>query len=99
MNTTIKSVHFDIDTPTREWVQQKADKLQFAQDKIVDLDFTFTKIKDHSFEVEAKIHFRWGVHTVVKLESYDLAQGIERLIDKLDKKVRKEVDKITDHKA
>lgn len=99
MNTTIKSVHFDIDAMTREWVGQKIEKLQFADDKIVDLDFTFTKVKDHSFELEAKIHFRWGVHTVIKLESYDLPQGIEKLIDKLDNKIRKEVDKITEHKA
>lgn len=98
MNITIKSVHFDVDDLTREHLEVRTQKLDFAADKIVDLDFTLTREKDHQFELEAKIHFRWGVHAVIKTKSFDLNQGIHELTDKVDMKVRKEVDKVQEHK-
>jgi putative sigma-54 modulation protein len=98
MNTTIKSVHFDADELTKELIETRLQKLEFAADKIEDMDFTLTKEKDHSFELEAKIHFRWGQHDIVKNGGYELHKAITELIDKVDQKVRKEVDRIQDHK-
>jgi putative sigma-54 modulation protein len=98
MNTTIKSVHFDADDLTKELIETRLQKFDFASDKIVDLDFTLTKEKDHSFELEAKVHFRWGTNAVIKTSGYELHKSINELIDKLDQKVRREVDKMQDHK-
>jgi putative sigma-54 modulation protein len=98
MNMTIKSVHFDADELTKELIETRLQKLEFAADKIENLDFTLTKEKDHSFELEAKLHFRWGQHDVVKNGGYELHKAITELIDKVDQKVRKEVDRIQDHK-
>jgi ribosome-associated translation inhibitor RaiA len=36
---------------------------------------------------------------VIKVHAYDLHEAINALIDKLDHKIRKERDKITDHKG
>ena len=99
MDSTVKSVHFDIDDLTRDLLDHKMEKLDFASDKVQDMDFTFTKDKSHTYELEAKIHFRWGDNSVIKLETYDLREGINKLVDKVDQKVRKEVDKIQDRKT
>lgn len=98
MNTTIKSVHFDADDLTKELIETRLQKLDFAADKIVDLDFTLTKEKTHSFLLEVKIHFRWGANAIIKNSGYDLHKAINELIDKLDQKVRKEVEKVQEHK-
>ncbi|TVR67976.1 MAG: HPF/RaiA family ribosome-associated protein [Spirochaetaceae bacterium] len=99
MNTTIKSVHFDADDLTKEHLEERLHKIDFAADKIVDMDFTLTREKDRQFELEAKMHFRWGKKSVVKLKSFDLNQGIHELVDKVDLKVRKEVEKVQEHKG
>ena len=99
METTIKSVHFDVDELSKELLENHVSKLDFAADKIVTMDFTLTKEKDHNFHLEAKIHFRWGKNTVVKTGSYDLRHGINELSDKVDLKVRKEIEKQQDHKG
>ena len=98
MNTTIKSVHFDADDLTKELIETRLQKIDFAADKIVDLDFTLTKEKEHSFLLEAKVHFRWGPTAVIKTGGYELHKSINELIDKLDQKVRKEVEKVQEHK-
>lgn len=98
MNMTIKSVHFDADDLTKELIETRLQKIDFAADKIVDLDFTLTKEKGHSFVLEAKVHFRWGPTAVIKNSGYDLHKAINELIDKLDQKVRKEVEKVQEHK-
>jgi putative sigma-54 modulation protein len=99
MEMTIKSVHFYVDDLSKELIESRLEKLNFAADKIVAMDFTLTREKDHTFLLESKIHFRWGKNTVVKASAYDLRQGINELTDKLDLKVRKEVEKLQDHKG
>ena len=99
MNMTIKAVHFDADDQTKQLLETRMQKIDFAADKIVDLDFTLTKEKDHMFALEAKIHFRWGTNAVIKSDSYELNKGINELVEKVDQKVRKEVEKKQDHKA
>lgn len=98
MKLGIKGVHFDVKDETKEFIEAKLEKLDFARDYIVDLDFTLTK-ENPEFEAEAKLHLKWGHQSVIKVHSFDLHEGINTLIDKLDHKVRKERDKITDHKS
>ena len=98
MELEIKGVHFDVKDETKEFIEEKLTKLDFAKDFIVDLDFTLTR-ENPDYEVEAKLHLKWGHQSVIKVHSYDLHEGINTLIDKLDHKVRKEREKVTDHKA
>lgn len=49
--------------------------------------------------MEAKIHFHWGQRDIVKTGEYELNKAINELIDKVDMKVRKEIDKVQDHKS
>ncbi len=98
MKLDIKGVHFDVKDETKEFIEAKLEKLEFARDYIVDLDFTLTK-ENPEFEAEAKLHLKWGHQSVIKVHSFDLHEGINTLIDKLDHKVRKEREKVTDHKS
>ena len=98
MELDIKGVHFEVKDETREFIQAKLEKLEFASEYIVDLDFTLTK-ENPEYEVEAKLHLKWGHQSVIKTHAFDLHEGIHALIDKLDHKIRKEREKITDHKS
>ena len=98
METSVKAVHFTMDDLTQELLDKRLEKLDFANDKVQDLDFTFTREKTHNFVLEAKLHFRWGSNTVIKNEDFDLRSGINQLMEKVNYKVRKEVDKKQDHK-
>jgi len=96
MNIDIQAVHFDLKDETRELLDRKLTKLDFAREHIIELEFHF-KLEKHEYELDVEVHFRWGKKHVVKLKAFDLHEGIERLIDKLELKVRKEKDKIKDH--
>lgn len=98
MELGIKGVHLDLKDETKEYIEEKLEKLDFARDYIVDLDFTLTK-DNPDYEVEAKLHLKWGHQSVIKVHSFDLHEGIHALIDKLDHKIRKEREKITDYKS
>jgi putative sigma-54 modulation protein len=98
MELDIKGVHLNVKDETKDFITEKLEKLDFASDYIVALDFTLTK-DNPDYEVEAKLHLKWGHQSVIKVHSYDLHEGINTLVDKLDHKIRKEHEKITDHKA
>ena len=97
MELEIKGVHFTVHDETRELIAAKLEKLDFASDYIVDLQFTLTR-ENSEFLVEVKLHLSWGHSSVIKVRNHNLHEGIGILIDKLDHKIRKERDKITDHK-
>lgn len=97
MELEIKGVHFTVHDDTHELITTKLEKLEFAAEYIVDLQFTLTR-ENSDFLAEVKLHLSWGHSSVIKVRSYDLHEGINTLIDKLDHKIRKERDKVTDHK-
>jgi putative sigma-54 modulation protein len=96
MHLDIEAVHFDLKEETQEFVEHRLGKIDFAKDMIVDLEFTFVK-ETHEYELEAKVHFRWGNSHVIKVKSFELHEGIDTLIDKLELKVKKEKDKVKEH--
>jgi putative sigma-54 modulation protein len=96
MNIDIKAVHFDLHDETKELIEKRSHKLEFAQELIVDLLFTLTKQKSTNI-AETNINFRWGTTTHIKTESYDLHESIDKLFDKIEHKVHKEKDKIQQH--
>lgn len=97
MDVDVQAVHFELKDETRDFIDERIKKIEFASDLIVDLLFTLVREK-HEFVEEVKIHFRWGKSNVIKLKSFDLHEGLDKLIDKLEAKVRKEKGKIKEHK-
>ncbi|MDR1316864.1 MAG: HPF/RaiA family ribosome-associated protein [Spirochaetales bacterium] len=95
MTIEIKSIHCDLPDDYRERIEKKLHKIEFAQDMIVSLVCTVSKTKDYS--LEADIHFRWGAVAHIKVNDFDLHEGITRLSEKIGAKVAREKDRIKGH--
>ena len=96
MHLDIKGVHLDVTDEMKDYVDKKVQKLNFAQDMIMDLLITLTKEKN-SYRIEVTINFRWGSSAHIGVDSFDFFEGIDTLMDKLESKVIKEKEKIQQH--
>lgn len=96
MNLEIRGIHYTISDTTREFFDKKLERIHFATDNIVDLSIVVHK-EPHGYNIEAKIHFQWGVTKLVSSEAFELYEAIEFLVDKMEHVIRKEKDKIKDH--
>ncbi|MDR2102452.1 MAG: ribosome-associated translation inhibitor RaiA [Treponema sp.] len=94
MNIDIKAVHFTLHEDARAYLDRKIARIHNAESMIIDLRFTLTKDKD--FVAEATVNFRWGVSIHVKEHDFALNPAIDKLIDKLDAKIIKEKEKVSE---
>lgn len=99
MTVEIKGVHYEVDDRTREYIDKKIVRLDFARDLIVELPITITKGKKEGYDLDTTVHFRWGKSTHVGVQSYDVHKGVDALFDKLEEKVTREKAKIQHHKG
>ncbi|HAP44607.1 MAG: ribosomal subunit interface protein [Spirochaetes bacterium GWD1_61_31] len=91
MTVDIRAVHFDLGDPSRDYLNKKLERLDYAKDLITDLLFAFTKEKQ--FHCECTVNFRWGNNAHVQENDFDLAAGIDKLMDRLEQKITKEKNK------
>ena len=84
MTIDVRSVHFDLGEPSRAYLDKKLERIAYAKDLIVDLLFSFTKEKQ--FKCECTVNFRWGSSAHVQETDFDLAAGMDKLIDTLEQK-------------
>ena len=96
MNVDIKGVHYDVSDNTREHVEKKLKRLEYAEDLIVDLLLTLAHDKN-GYVIEATVNFKWGKGAHIKVDTFDLFKGIDNLFNKLDNKIAKEKEKIQEH--
>lgn len=98
MNTEIKGAHVEITDKIRDYVDKKMQRLDFAKDYLIDLLFHFSQEKSQ-YKLEVNINFRWGNSIHVGEDSFDIFEGIDKLLDKMELKIIKEKKKIQDHKG
>lgn len=98
MNIEIKGVHVELNDKVKEFVDKKLHRLDFVAEHIVDLLFYVTHEKSQ-YNLEANINFRWGNSNHIKVKSFDLFEGFDKLFDKMELKVLKEKNKIQNHKG
>lgn len=98
MNLEIKAVHFHIGDDTKEYIEKKLQRIDFAKEHLIDVLFTLTKEK-RDFTCEVNIHFKWNLSKHIKVSAFDLIEGVDLLMDKLERTVRKEKEKVQDHTA
>lgn len=92
MNVTMSAVGFDFQKDQQELISKKIERIKYADDLIVDL---LVRVKDEKkivFDITA--NFRWGAVAHVSGEDYDFAAALNKTMDILDTKVKKEKDKI-----
>ena len=98
MNTDIKGVHVEITDQMREYIDKKLPRLDFVSEHIIDLLVILSQ-EGSQYSLEATINFRWGNSNHMRVKSFDIFEGIDKLFDKLELKVLKEKNKIQDHKG
>ena len=97
MTIDVRSVHFDLGEASSAYLDSKLERIGYAKDMIVDLIFVFTK-EAKNYKIEATVNFRWGIRAHVEEQSFDIASGIDKLIDKLEQKITKEKEKVQEKK-
>ncbi len=96
MTPSINAIGFTLGAKQSEMIDTKLKRIAYADDLIVDL---LLKIKhDKEFSFEATINFKWGASAHVEAKDDDFAPGLNKLMDILDNKVKKEKDKIQEKK-
>lgn len=95
MTTSVKTVGFTMDQKQSEMVDSKIKRVAYAEDLIIDLKLNIKL--DKSFTADATINFRWGTSAHVSGEDYDFGAALNKMMDVLDNKIKKEKDKIQDH--
>lgn len=97
MNLNVRGVHYQPDEETMELLNKKLQKIQFAEDYLQDLDIVMKKeTLGQGFHLDAKLHFKWGSEKIVNYDCYELFEGIEMLVDKIESVTRKEKSKVID---
>ncbi|MCQ2579479.1 MAG: HPF/RaiA family ribosome-associated protein [Treponemataceae bacterium] len=92
MNVTLSAVGFDFQQDQQDLINKKLERISYAEDLIVDL---LVRVKDDKkiiFDVTA--NFRWGSSAHVSADDYDFGAALNKVMDILDTKVKKEKDKI-----
>ncbi len=96
MTTSINAVGFDFSEDQMDFINKKLERIKFADDLIVDL---MLKVKeDKKFVFDTTVNFRWGTVAHVTADDYDFAAGMNKMMDILDQKIKKEKEKIQDKK-
>ena len=95
MNINVQAVKFTLDEDQKAFVHKKLERIKYAEDLIVDVLCTIKF--DKKFTYECTVNFKGGT-AHVSTEDYDFKAGVNKLMDVLDQKVRKEKDKIQDKK-
>lgn len=92
MNKTISAVGFNLTEDQQDLINKKLERVKYADDLIIDLAF---KVKeDKKFIFDTTFNFRWGTSCHVSADDFDFAAGLNKLMDVLDQKIKKEKDKI-----
>lgn len=92
MTTSINAVGFTLDQKQSEMIDSKLKRIAYADELIIDL---IMKIKhDKAYSFDTTVNFRWGTQAHVTGEDYDFGAALNKMMDVLDNKVKKEKDKI-----
>ena len=95
MNLNVRGIHYQISDETREFLDKKLAKLDFAESYLHHLDITMKReTLRQGLHIDAKLHFSWGTVKVVSYDCYELYEGIEMIADKIEAAARKEKGKV-----
>ena len=96
MTTSINAVGFDFEKDQLDLINKKIERIKYAEDLII--DFLLKVKEDKKFIFDCTVNFRRGAVAHVAAEDYDFAADLNKMMDMLDQKVKKEKDKIQDKK-
>ena len=92
MTKSVNAVGFELEKKQAEMLEKKLERVEYADKHVEDL---IVRVKqDKQYKFEADIAFHWGVKAHVTSEDYDFAAGLNKLMDVLDQKIKKEKEKV-----
>ncbi len=92
MNKTVNAVGFELEEKQSDMIDKKLKRVDYAEDLIIDLITRVKHEKQYQFDITA--NFRWGAQAHVTGEDFDFAAALNKTMDVLDNKIKKEKDKI-----
>ena len=97
MQLSVTGHHVEITAPLRSYVEKKLERLVRHFDHVIDAHCVLT-VEKLQQRAEATLHVRGEtIHALA--EDEDMYAAIDALTDKLDRRVRKHKEKVTDHHA
>ena len=96
MTKSVSAVGFVFEEKQSDMIEKKLSRIGYAEDLIVDL---ILRVKhDKAYNFDCTVNFKWGSQAHVASEDFDFGAGLNKLMDVLDTKVKKEKDKIQEKK-
>ncbi len=92
MTKSISAVGFNFEKDQTDLINKKLERVKYADDLIVDLILRVRE--DKKFYFDCTVNFRWGSNAHVASDDYDFAAGLNKMMDVLDTKIKKEKDKV-----
>lgn len=96
MTKSVSAVGFVFEEKQSEMIDKKLSRISYADDLIVDLILRVKHDKAYSFD--CTVNFKWGAQAHVASEDFDFGAALNKLMDVLDQKIKKEKDKIQEKK-
>ncbi|MBB5219635.1 MULTISPECIES: HPF/RaiA family ribosome-associated protein [Treponema] len=96
MTKSISAQGFSLKKDQSDLIESKLQRIAYADNLIVDLIMHVKEDKKYYFDVT--INFRWGANAHVTSDDFDFAAAVNKLMDILDTKIKKEKDKIQEKK-
>jgi putative sigma-54 modulation protein len=97
MQLTLTGHHVEITPPLRDYVTKKLDRVQRHFERVVDVHCVLT-VEKLEHKAEATVGVSGAVlHADARHE--DMYAAIDALADKLERRVRKHKEKVSDHHA
>ena len=92
MTPSINAVGFTLEQKQSDMIETKLKRIAYADDLIVDL---LMKIKqDKAYVFDTTVNFKWGTQAHVTGEDFDFGAALNKMMDVLDNKIKKEKDKV-----
>ena len=92
MTPSINAVGFTLEQKQSDMIDSKLKRIAYADELIVDL---LMKIKhDKAYTFDTTVNFKWGTQAHVTGEDYDFGAALNKMMDVLDNKIKKEKDKV-----
>lgn len=97
MERFIQGIHYELSNSAQEFIRKKLQKLEFLKDDITDFKMNVFHEKS-GYTVKIDTHTKWGGNTHFECGSSKLYKAISQAVDKTVKKIKKEKEKIAEHK-
>ena len=92
MTPSINAVGFTLEQKQSDMIESKLKRIAYADELIVDL---LMKIKhDKAYVFATTVNFKWGTQAHVTGEDFDFGAALNKMMDVLDNKIKKEKDKV-----